>query len=139
MLFLALTSLFTFSLQSRANIITRSSYVCSWRLYINLRIFALCRAGDGSIADSRRFSPFIGHRNPSLSVFLTLKTHPLLRLMPTWCSSHMIEPSVREGLGWLVGMIDSNVLGRGAAECPYGVVRRAVLATRRAPATCLIV
>jgi hypothetical protein len=33
-------------------------------------------------AVSRRFSTFIGNRNPLLSVFLSLKTHPLFRLMP---------------------------------------------------------
>jgi hypothetical protein len=36
-------------------------------------------------------------------------------------------------------MTGSGGLGRGAAECPYGVVRRVVLATRGAPATLLII
>ena len=36
----------------------------------------------------------------------------------------MIEQNVGGGLGRLVEMINSSGLGRSAAECPCGVVRR---------------
>jgi hypothetical protein len=42
---------------------------------------------------------------------------------------HMSEQSVWRGLGRPVEIIDSGGLGRGAAECPCGVVRRVVLPT----------
>jgi hypothetical protein len=71
--------------------------------------------------------------------FVLVETSPAPRRSTIFMQAHMIEQSVSGGLGRLGEMIDTSELGRGAAECPCGVVRQVVLATRGAPATMLIV
>jgi hypothetical protein len=66
-----------------------------------------------------------------------VETSPAPRRSTIFMQAHMIEQSVSGGLGRLGERIDTSELGRGAAECPCGVVRQVVLATRGAPATML--